>query len=248
MSQGEAVPAPGATGAALLDLVAVMDRLRTECPWDARQTHESLVPYLLEETYETLEAIERHDLAELRGELGDVLLQVLFHSRIAAERTDGTGFTIDDVAKGIADKLVRRHPHVFGDVNVSGADEVKRNWESIKAEERAAAGGGPSSALDGVPMAQPALSLAAQLQRRAHSAGAPDDLADLADGGARRADEGGSQREPGSADQVSEIGVELFALVARARAAGIDPELELRRAAAAYRDRFQAWERSSARP
>jgi XTP/dITP diphosphohydrolase len=97
-------------------------------------------------------------------------------------------------------------------------------------------------------MAQPALSLAAQLQRRAHSAGAPDDLADLADGGARRADEGGSQREPGSADQASEIGVELFALVARARAAGIDPELELRRAAAAYRDRFRAWERSSARP
>jgi XTP/dITP diphosphohydrolase len=142
MSQGETVPVrvpgraddppepPGrAAGAALLDLVAVMDRLRTECPWDARQTHESLVPYLLEETYETLEAIERQDLAELRGELGDVLLQVLFHSRIAAERTDGTGFTIDDVAKGIADKLVRRHPHVFGDVNVSGADEVKRNWE-----------------------------------------------------------------------------------------------------------------------
>ena len=156
-----------------------MDRLRSECPWDARQTHESLVPYLLEETYETLEAIERHDLTELRGELGDVLLQVLFHARIAAERTDGTGFTIDDVARGIADKLVRRHPHVFADVNVTGADEVKRNWETIKAEERAAAGGGPSSALDGVPMGQPALSLAAQLQRRALSAGAPAELADL---------------------------------------------------------------------
>jgi XTP/dITP diphosphohydrolase len=150
-----------ATGAALLELVAVMDRLRTDCPWDARQTHESLVPYLLEETYETLEAIERGDLAELRGELGDVLLQVLFHARIAAERTDGTGFTIDDVAADIAEKLVRRHPHVFGDVTVSDADEVKRNWETIKAEERAAAGGGPASALDGVPMAQPALSLAA---------------------------------------------------------------------------------------
>ena len=121
-----------------------MDRLRTECPWDARQTHESLVPYLLEETYETLEAIERRDLAELRGELGDVLLQVLFHARIAAERTDGTGFTIDDVARASPTSWCGRHPHVFADVNVSGADEVKRNWETIKAEERAAAGDGPS--------------------------------------------------------------------------------------------------------
>jgi len=242
MSQGDA--RANVTGAALLDLVAVMDKLRSDCPWDARQTHESLVPYLIEETYETLEAIERHDLAELMGELGDVLLQVLFHARIASERTDGTGFTIDDVARGIADKLVRRHPHVFGDVSVSGADEVKRNWETIKAEERAAAGGGPSSALDGVPMAQPALSLAAQLQRRAQSAGAPDALAGLApDGGEYASD----QAEPGSAHRVSEIGADLFALVTKARAAGVDPELELRRAAGVFRDRFQAWERSSSR-
>ena len=89
-----------AAGSALPELVAIMDRLRTECPWDARQTHESLAPYLLEETYEALEALERRDMAELRGELGDVLLQVLFHARVAAERTDGTGFTIDDVASG----------------------------------------------------------------------------------------------------------------------------------------------------
>jgi XTP/dITP diphosphohydrolase len=219
-------------GSALLELVAVMDRLRTECPWDARQTHESLAPYLLEETYEALEAIERQDLAELRGELGDVLLQVLFHSRVAAERADGTGFTIDDVAKEIAAKLIRRHPHVFADVSVSGADEVKKNWDAIKAEERAAAGGGPSSALDGVPMGQPALSLAAQLQRRAQSAGAPPGLADLA-------------VEPGS-EPVGPIGAELFALVARARAAGVDPELELRHAARVFRDRFTDWERAAA--
>jgi MazG family protein len=226
-------------GAALLDLVAIMDRLRTECPWDARQTHESLVPYLLEETYEALESIERHDLGELRGELGDVLLQVLFHARIAAERTDGTGFTIDDVARGIADKLVRRHPHVFGDVSVSGADEVKRNWETIKAEERAAAGGGPSSALDGVPMGQPALSLAAQLQRRAAAAGAPPELADLT---ASTEDVGQGGEQTAGAD--SAVGAELFALVTRARAAGLDPELELRRAARQFRDRFQVWEQS----
>jgi XTP/dITP diphosphohydrolase len=258
----------GATGAALLDLVAIMDRLRTDCPWDARQTHESLVPYLLEETYETLEAIERGDIAELRGELGDVLLQVLFHSRIAAERTDGTGFTIDDVATDIADKLVRRHPHVFADVSVSGADEVKRNWETIKAQERAAAGGGPASALDGVPMSQPALSLAAQLQRRAAVAGAPPELAELqaarsgqapgsdhgavaGAGGSRRPDQAavaGTDRAAGSDGakrRVSDVGAELFALVARAQAAGFDPELELRRAAQAFRDRFQAWEQSS---
>src|SRR5579871_2141997 len=136
-----------------------MRRLRAECPWDARQTHQSLAPFLLEETYETLDALDRGDLAELRGELGDVLLQVLFHSRIASERTDGSGFTIDDVAGEIADKLVRRHPHVFADVIVSGADEVKKNWDQIKAEERAAAGRAADSVLDSVPMGQPALSL-----------------------------------------------------------------------------------------
>jgi MazG family protein len=233
---------PQLPGGAVLELIAIMDRLRTECPWDARQTHSSLVPYLLEETYETLEAIERGDLAELRGELGDLLLQVLFHSRIAAERTDGTRFTIDDVATDIAEKLVRRHPHVFADVNVSGAEEVKRNWETIKAEERAAAGRGRGSALDGVPMSQPALSLAAQLQRRASAAGAPPELADLSKGD-RQVTEA---TEPGAgqaaAGQASAIGAELFALVARARAAGVDPELELRRAAQTFRDRFQAWE------
>jgi XTP/dITP diphosphohydrolase len=229
---GEPDPATGPeTGAALLRLVAVMDRLRSECPWDARQTHQSLAPFLLEETYETLDALDRGDLAELRGELGDVLLQVLFHARIASERTDGTGFTIDDVAGEIADKLVRRHPHVFADVRVSGADEVKKNWDQIKAEERAAAGRAADSVLDSVPMGQPALSLAAQLQHWAERAGAPALVADLPARGAGR-DE----------DAVSEIGAELFALVARARAAGLDPELELRRAARVYKHLVRAWE------
>jgi MazG family protein len=233
---------PQLPGAAVLELVAIMDRLRTECPWDARQTHSSLVPYLLEETYETLEAIERGDIAELRGELGDLLLQVLFHSRIAAERTDGTRFTIDDVATDIAEKLVRRHPHVFADVSVSGAEEVKRNWETIKAEERAAAGGGPGSALDGVPMSQPALSLAAQLQRRASAAGAPPELADLSEADRQVTEATEPAASPATAGQATAIGAELFALVAKARAAGVDPELELRRAAQTFRDRFQAWE------
>ena len=159
-------------GGELLTLVSVMDTLRRNCPWDARQTHESLAPYLIEESYEALDALDSGDRAALREELGDVLLQVMFHARIAAERADGTGFTVDDVADGIVTKLVRRHPHVFAGVAVSGADDVTRNWDAIKAAERAA-GGGAASALDGVPFGQPALALAAQLQGRAERAGAP---------------------------------------------------------------------------
>ena len=220
------------TGAAVLELVEVMDRLRRECPWDAKQTHRSLAPHLIEESYETLDALDRGDLAHLREELGDLLLQVVFHARVAAERTDGTGFDIDDVAAGIAAKLVRRHPHVFADVTVRDADEVRRNWNAIKAAERAAAGGGPGSALDGVPMGQPALSLTAQLQRRAEAAGVPSELADLP------ADE----TVAGGEETVSELGAELFALVARARAAGLNPEIELRRAARIFSERVRAWE------
>ncbi|HEY4463559.1 MAG TPA: MazG nucleotide pyrophosphohydrolase domain-containing protein, partial [Streptosporangiaceae bacterium] len=141
-------------GARLLDLVTTMEILRAECPWDARQTHESLAPHLLEEPYEALEALESGDYGALREELGDVLLQVIFHAKVASERADGTGFSVDDVADGIVTKLVRRHPHVFADVAVSGADEVKRNWDAIKKAERAERaqpGDAPSSALDGVP-------------------------------------------------------------------------------------------------
>lgn len=209
----------------LLELVRVMDTLRVSCPWDANQTHESLTPYLLEETYEAVDALMAGDQAAVREELGDVLLQVVFNARVAAERTDGTGYTIDDVADGIIDKLTRRHPHVFGDVSVSGPDEVKQNWDTIKAAERAAAGlAGTASALDGVPLSQPALSLAAQLLRRAERAGAPAELAGTDGAGG------------------SDLGRELFALVDKARAEGLDPELELRAAALDYAGRVRAWE------
>jgi XTP/dITP diphosphohydrolase len=216
-------------GGELLTLVSVMDTLRRQCPWDARQTHESLAPYLIEESYEALDALESGDRAALREELGDVLLQVIFHARVAAERTDGTGFTVDDVADAIVTKLVRRHPHVFGDVTVSGADDVTRNWDAIKAAERAT-GDGPASALAGVPFGQPALALAAQLQRRAERAGFPPGLAapDLA--------------VPGGPGNGSRLGAELFALVAQAREAGLDPELELRAAARRYADQVRRWE------
>jgi XTP/dITP diphosphohydrolase len=253
-----------APGAALLRLVEVMDTLRASCPWDARQTHGSLAPHLLEECYEALEALEGGDEVAVRDELGDVLLQVVFHARIAAERTDGTGFTIDDVATGIVEKLIRRHPHVFGDVHVSSPDEVKLNWDAIKAAERAAQGGPPPSVVGSVPFSQPALALAAQLQRRAERAGAPAELANLPAVGNGSDDGGGPADGTGPADGagptdrtrstggggsaggngVSDIGAELFSLVAKARAAGLDPELELRAAARSYRDRVRTWEQS----
>jgi XTP/dITP diphosphohydrolase len=211
-------------GAHLLDLVVTMDRLRAECPWDAKQTHLSLAPHLLEEPYEALEALESGNLEAFREELGDVLLQVVFHARIASD------FTVDDVADGIVAKLVRRHPHVFGSVTVADAEEVKRNWDAIKKQERAeqavAPGGGDviPSALDGVPFGQPALALSAQLQRRAERAGAPESLTEL--------------------DGEHGLGTELFRLVSRARLAGLDPELELRAAARRYGERVRAWEQS----
>jgi XTP/dITP diphosphohydrolase len=288
---GAAVPGGAVPGARLLELVAVMDRLRSQCPWDAEQTHESLAPYLLEETYEALEALDSGDAAALREELGDVLLQVVFHARLAAERADGTGYTIDDVADGITAKMKRRHPHVFGDVTVTGPGQVSDNWNAIKAAERAASGTGPASAFDGVPLAQPALSLATALQRRAERAGVPAELADFAVPVPAPGPEPGSPEAPGQADDpsdtgnlngtvspsdagnrndtvspgspgnldgtgrpsdtgnpddsVSAIGAELFALAARARQAGLDPELELRSAARVFRERVQAWERAS---
>lgn len=247
-----AAPVPGAR---LLELVQVMDTLRRTCPWDAGQTHDSLTPYLLEETYEAVDALASGDQAAVREELGDVLLQVVFHARLAAERTDGTGYDIDDVADGIISKLTRRHPHVFGDVTVSGADEVTQNWDAIKAAERAAkraaTAGGPAgeaggpeaaaSALDGVPLSQPALSLAAQLLRRAEKAGAPAELAQApADQMPPTGRAGGSAASTRAA--AGGIGRELLALVNRARAAGLDPELELRAAALAYAGRVRDWE------
>lgn len=192
----------------LLRAVEVMDRLRSPggCPWDAEQTHRSLAKYLLEETYETLEAIETDDLALLREELGDLLLQVLFHSRLAEELPPGQRFSIDDVAGDLVTKLVHRHPHVFGDVTVSGVDELNANWERLKAAEK-----GRTSIVEGVPMSQPALALAAKLVSRAQRAGV--------DG-------------PSAGDG---FGDRLLALVREAVAAGVDPEFALRETARAYR-------------
>ena len=151
------------SGSELQRLVEVMDRLRSPggCPWDAEQTHESLVKYLLEESYEFIDSVDAKDRVGLREELGDVLLQVYFHSRIAQDHPTDP-FSIEDVARSIADKLIRRHPHVFDGLQVSGTEEIIDNWEDIKAKEK-----GRTSALDGVALAQPALPLVEKLLYRA---------------------------------------------------------------------------------
>ena len=156
----------------LLRLAEVMNKLRSPggCPWDAEQTHESLIKYLLEESYEFIDAVESDDRAGLQEELGDLLLQVYFHSRIAEEHPDQP-FTIEDVARGIADKLISRHPHVFAYVQVSGVDEVISNWEEIKAAEK-----GRTSAIDGVALSQPSLPLISKLLHRAEKFGLELDL------------------------------------------------------------------------
>ncbi len=147
-------------------LVQVMDQLRSPggCPWDAEQTHESLARYLLEETYEALEAMDQGDLGSLREELGDLLLQVVFHARIAQE-SDPT-FSLDAIAQGVVEKLVRRHPHVFTDLVVASNEELEANWAKIKDEEKQR-----ESVTDGVPQAMPALQLATQLIYRSRKSG-----------------------------------------------------------------------------
>jgi XTP/dITP diphosphohydrolase len=217
-------------GARLLDVVAVMDRLRTECPWDAGQTHRSLAPYLLEETYEAYDAIEAGAAAELREELGDVLLQVAFHARVAQDADDEADrFAIDDVAAGLVDKLVRRHPHVFAGLDVSGAGEVHSNWEKIKRAEKSR-----TSAVDGIALSQPALSLAAKLLSRAHRAGVTAPTAPPPAGVA-------SALPAATADDGA-LGATLLALVAAARDRDLDPEAALRRAALAHADRIRTAE------
>jgi XTP/dITP diphosphohydrolase len=215
-------------GARLLDVVTVMDRLRSPggCPWDARQDHATLAPYLLEEAYEAFQAIEDSDLDALRDELGDVLLQVAFHARMAEELPAAQRWTIDDVATGLVGKLVRRHPHVFAGTDVDGAEAVVANWEAIKSAER-----GGASAVAGVPMAAPALSLAATLQRKSARAGL-DGLASTTPE-ARLVE---YERSP-SPEAAGEL---LWALVAELAGQGIDAEAALRARARAFRDRIAA--------
>ncbi|MFD8974517.1 MULTISPECIES: nucleoside triphosphate pyrophosphohydrolase [Streptomyces] len=200
-------------GSRLLDLVQVMDRIRRECPWSSQQTHKGLTKYGIEEAYELVEAIEEGDREELREELGDVLLQVVFHARIAEEDPEEP-FSVDDVAGTIVEKLILRHPHVFGDATAETPEEVRAQWLRVKAVEKQR-----ESVTDGVPLGQPGLALAAKLAGRVRTAGL-----DV------------------SVPEGEGIGYELLGLAARAEAAGVDPEAALRAAARTYRDAIRAAE------
>lgn len=202
----------------LIRLAEVMNQLRSPggCPWDAEQTHESLLKYLLEESYEFIESVEAGNRQDMKEELGDILLQVYFHARIAQEdKTEP--FDIDAVAKAVADKLISRHPHVFSDVKVENTGDVLENWERIKREEK-----GRTSAHDGVPTGQPALPLAAKLIYRAQKnhLTTPDES---------------SIENPDKLSDAELLGREMLSLVSWAVARGIDPEVALRSAALKYR-------------
>ena len=220
--------------------------LRERCPWDVEQTHDSLVPYLLEETYEVVDAIRALDPDDpstdddLVEELGDLLYQIEFHATIAEQ--EGR-FSVADVAEGIHDKLVRRHPHVFGDVEVDGAGEALTSWDDIKRAEK-----GRTSAFDGVARSQPALSYAAALGRKASKVGFdwPDvdgALTKLPEEHGELVEAIGDDDEGAIADELGDL---LFAVVNVARHVGVDPELALRAAADKFRARFEGVERLAA--
>jgi XTP/dITP diphosphohydrolase len=209
-------------GARLLDAVAVMDRLASPGgdPWKQQQTHETLAQYLLEEAYEAFDAIADGDLDALREELGDLLLQVVLHARLAEDRADGERWSVDDVAGDLVDKMVRRNPHVFAGESVDGVEQIIDNWERIKRTEKAR-----DSVLDGIAMSQPALALAAKILQRAERGGV------------------GVPMPAGS-----DLGESLLRVVAQARAEGLDAEAALRQAALHYAARVRAAENESVGP
>lgn len=224
---------------AFRQLVETMSRLRRDCPWDRAQTPQSILPYLIEEAYEVLEAVESADPGELRGELGDLLLQVLFHSELASERGD---FDVYDVCDAVREKMIRRHPHVFGNVRVGDADEVLRNWARIKAAERREPPGVTRSVLDGVPIAMPALLRAERTGEKASRVGFdwPDPAAVLEKVREEIAEieDALAQGDPDAVRR--ELGDCLFALASLGRLAGTSAEIALRDALERFRTRF-AW-------
>ena len=209
------------------------------CPWDREQTHRSIAKNMVEEAYEAVHAIESDDVAELREELGDVLLQVVLHAQIAADEGE---FTIDEVVAGITEKIVRRHPHVFGDAEAGTASEVLRTWDGIKAGERAAKSQG---LLDTVPHALPALMRAQQISRKAVSAGFEWETLDGVWAKVHEELDELKAVEPGSPEAVDEIGDVLFTVVNLARKQGIDAETALRGTCEKFQRRFSAMEEAA---
>ena len=232
------------------DLIAIMARLRDlerGCPWDKEQDFATIAPYTIEEAYEVADAIERADMGALKDELGDLLLQVVFHARMAEEAGD---FAFDDVAAAIADKMVRRHPHVFGDVEIASVAAQNEAWEAHKAAERAARGGGAASVVDGVALALPALLRAAKISRRAARIGFdwPDARAvipKIAEEIAELEAELDADAAPTALEE--EMGDLLFAVANLARKLEVEPETALRRATAKFERRFRRVEALAAK-
>jgi XTP/dITP diphosphohydrolase len=218
------------------EFVEIVKRLRRECPWDKEQTNDSIKAATIEETYEVVEAIERKDYENLRSELGDLLLHVVFHTIIASEIHD---FTIDDVIDSIKNKLIRRHPHVFGNVQVSGSEEVKKNWEEIKMSE------GRKSVLDGVPEILPALQRAHRLQEKAAKVGFDwEKKEDVWKKVIEEIEEMHRSEKEGDYNKLEdEIGDVLFAMVNYSRFLGVNPENALRRTNSKFINRFSYLEK-----
>lgn len=232
----------------LAPLVDVMAKLRSEegCPWDREQDHQSLKKYLIEEAYEVLDAIDQGDDDALCEELGDVLLQVVFHSQIASETNR---FTIDDVIRKITDKLIRRHPHVFADTKAETTEEVLVNWEKIKQQEREEQGlKRRESLLDGIPRSLPALMFAYELQRKAAKIGFDwQDATGPLEKVAEEVEELVHAAQEGDQDRYAEEWGDLFfTLVNAARHAGINPEDALRRSSLKFDNRFRQMEQKAA--
>ncbi len=224
----------------IAELRAVMHRLRAPggCPWDADQTHESLIPHLIEEAYEVAEAARSGDMAHLKEELGDLLLQPVFHAEIASERG---GFTLDDIARNITEKLIRRHPHVFGDATVEGSADVLKQWEEIKRAEK---GGGKQQLLHGVSKALPALMRAQKLQKKAAKVGFDwPDAAPVLDKIREEAQEiAEAMAKMDQAAIEEEVGDLLFSVVNLARKLGVDAEVALSGANEKFTTRFHQLE------
>ncbi|ACA20227.1 MazG family protein [Methylobacterium sp. 4-46] len=224
-------------------LLAIMARLRdreTGCPWDLRQDFASIVPYTIEEAYEVADAVDRGDLDDLRDELGDLLFQVVFQARLAEE---AGAFAFADVATAIADKMVRRHPHIFGEARDLDPEAVSAQWAAIKAAERARRGR-PEGTLGGVPLALPALTRAEKISAKAAAVGFDwPDAAEVVDKVREETEEVAEALAAGDGEALAEeIGDLLFSVANLARHAGIDPEEALRRANRKFRRRFEAME------
>jgi len=247
MSDGVAIEtsAQEKTGQALAKAAAIMARLRGPdgCPWDREQTFDTIKRHTLEETYEVFDAIERRAWLDLRDELGDLFLQVLFYAQMAAE---AGSFTLEDVAESLSAKLIRRHPHIFGDAVASDANAVLRNWEQIKREERKAASDEavPAATMDSIPRSMPALLEASKLGSKAAKAGFDwPDVQGLIEKLGEETEELQAEMSSGDTDALElELGDLLFTTVNLARRLGVDPESALRRTNAKFRNRYTVME------